>query len=162
MPKLHIPQDVVPFSLLAPAADAGGRTSTYKSLKGAVKAWIVVHINQGAANTVALSPMQALAVAGTTPIAIRATRIWAKLTLAATDFTKAADAVDYTTDAGVEPKVIVFEIDPNLTLTPHSASGVYDCVALTTGASAAANITSAMLYVQMRHKGASVDNVLAD
>ena len=162
MSKLHIPQDVVPFSLLAPAADAAGRTSTYKSLKGAVKAWIVVHIDQGNAATIALSPKQALAVAGTTPIAIRATRIWAKLTAAATNFTRATDAVDYTTDAGVDTKVIVFEIDPNLTLTPESVSGVYDCVALTTGASNAANITSAMLLVQMKHKGASVDNVLAD
>jgi hypothetical protein len=160
--KLTIPSDVVPFSLLAPAADAGGRTSAYKSLKGAVKAWIVVHIGQGAANTILLSPMQALAVAGTTPIPIRATRIWRKSTAAATDFTRVTDAVDYTTSADVDAKVVVFEIDPNLTLTPESASGVYDCVALTTGASAAANITSALLLVQMRYKGTSVDNVLAD
>lgn len=159
---LTIPSDVVPFSLLAPAADAAGRTSTYKSLKGAVKAWIVVHINQGAANTILLSPMQALAVAGTTPIACRASRIWYKSTAAATDFTRATDATTYTTSADVDAKVIVFEIDPNQSLTPESASGVYDCVAISTGASAAANITSAMLLVQMKHKGTSVANVLAD
>jgi len=162
MSDLFIPQDVVPFSLLAPAADAAGRTSTYKSLKGAVKAWIFVHIGQGAANTILLSPMQALAVAGTSPIACRACRIWYKSTAAATDFTKATEATTYTTSADVDAKVIVFEIDPNKSLTPEHATGVYDCVAISTGASAAANITSALLLVQMRHQGASVDNVLAD
>ena len=162
MSDLFIPQDVVPFSLLAPAADAGGRTSSYKSLKGAVKAWIVCHIGQGNAATILLSPMQDLVVAGSTPIACRACRIWYKSTAAATDFTAATEATTYTTSADVDAKVVVFEIDPNKSLTPHATAGVYDCVAISTGASNAANITSALLLVQMRHKGASVDNVLAD
>ncbi len=159
---LFIPQDVVPFSLLGPAADAAGRASTFRSLKGAVKAWIVVHITQGNAATILLTPQQALAVAGTSNIAVRACRIWVKLTAAATDFTKVAEAVSYTTDAGVDTKVVVFEIDPNKSLTPEHATGVYDCVNVSTGASNAANITSALLLVQMRHQGALVDNVLAD
>ncbi len=162
MSKLYIPQDAVPYSLLAPAADAAGRTSAYKSLKGAVKAWIVVHINQGAANTVLLSPMQALAVAGTSPIACRASRIWSKLTAATVQFTAETEATTYTTDAGVDAKVIVFEIDPNKSLTPEHATGVYDCVAVSTGASAAGNITSALLFIQPKHKGATLENPLAD
>ena len=162
MPKLHIPSDVSMQSLLAPAADAGGRTSSYFSIKGAVKAWIVVFINQAAANTVLLSPMQALAVAGTTPIACRASRIWTKLAATEVDWTAATEATTYTTDAGVAAKIIVFEIDPNKSLTPDSASGVYDCVAVSTGASAAANITSALLLWQPKHKGATSESVITD
>jgi hypothetical protein len=162
MPKLHIPQDVSFQSLLAPAADAAGRTSSYFSLKGAVKAWIVVHIGQGNAATVLLSPLQALAVAGTSPIACRASRIWTKLTAATVDWTAQTEATTYTTDAGVDTKVVVFEIDPNKSLTPESATGVYDCVAISTGASNAANITSAMLLWQPKHKGASTTSVITD
>jgi len=160
--KLHIPQDVSFQSLLAPAADAAGRTSSYFSLKGALKAWIVVFINQGAANTVLLSPLQALAVAGTSPIACRASRIWVKLTAATVDWTAETEAATDTTDAGTTAKIIIFEIDPNKSLTPESATGVYDCVAVSTGASAAANITSAMLLWQPKHKGTSTTSVITD
>jgi len=162
MSHLCIPQDAVPFSLLPPAADAAGRTSVYKSLKGAVKAWIVVYINQGAANTVLLSPMQALNVSAGSAIACRACRIYSKLTAATVDFTQDTEATTYTTDAGTDAKVIIFEIDPNKSLTPEHATGVYDCVAVSTGASAAANITSAMLWIQPKHQGTGITNVLAD
>jgi precorrin isomerase len=64
-------------NLLAPAADAAGRTSTYRSLKNALKAYVVVCVNQGNAATVLLSVLQASAVAGTGSKAISATPIWA-------------------------------------------------------------------------------------
>jgi hypothetical protein len=162
MSHLCIPQDAVPFSLLPPAADAGGRTSAYKSLRGAEKAWIVVYINQGAANTVLLSPLQGLDVAGTSPIACRACRIWVKLAPTTVDFTKATEATTYTTDAGAVAKIVVFEIDPNKSLTPEHATGVYDCVAISTGASAAGNITSALLWIQPKHCGTGITDVLTD
>ena len=43
-----------PVSLLAPATDAAGRTSGYLSLKNAHKAYVVAHITQGNAATIAL------------------------------------------------------------------------------------------------------------
>ena len=155
-------EDVLCQPLLYPAADAGGRTSSYYSLKGAVKAWIDVIVTQGNAATILLSPMQALTVAGGTPIACRAARIWTKLTTTAVNFTAQTEATTYTTDAGVSNKVVRFELDLNKVLTPESASGVYDCIAISTGASNAANITAATLYWIPRHHGASSESVITD
>jgi hypothetical protein len=162
MSKLCIPQDVSVQSLLGPAADAAGRTSSYYSLKGAVKAWIIAHITQGNAATILLSPMQALAVAGTSPIAIRASRIFTKLAATEVDWTEQTAAVNYTTDAGLATKLVCFEIDLNRSLTPESATGVYDCIAISTGASNVANITAAELLWQPKHKGASLESVITD
>jgi hypothetical protein len=159
MGHVNIPQSVVPYNMLAPAADAAGRTSVYQSLKGAVKAWIVVYINQGAANTVLLSPLQASAVAGTGTKAISAARIWTKLDEAFTAFTAQTEAATFTTDAAVKAKFVIFEIDPAKVL--DQANG-FDCIAVSTGASAAGNITSATLWVQHGHQGASSFNPLLD
>lgn len=157
--RLNIPQSVTPYHFLAPAADAAGRTSSYLSLKGAVRAWIVVYVDQGNAATILLSPLQASAVAGTGSKAISAARIWVKLDEAATSFTAATEAATYTTDAGVKKKFVIFELDPAKVL--DQANG-FDCIAVSTGASNAANITSATLWVQHGHQGATVFNPIAD
>ena len=156
------PEEISAQPLLYPAADAGGRTSSYYSLKDTVRAWIDVYVTQGNAATVLLSPMQALAVAGTSPIACRATRIWRKLTATTVQWTPETEATTYTTDAGVANKIIRFEIDINKTLTPEHATGVYDCVAISTGASNAANITAATLYWIPKHKGTTLESVITD
>lgn len=163
--KLGIPQNLSFYSLLTPAADAGGRTSAYLSLKNAVKAWIVCFIEQGAANTILLSPLQATVVAGTNTKAISAARIWTKLDHASADFAQAAEAATFTTDAATKSKIVVFELDLAKVLDHAglTTSGVpFDCVAISTGASAAANITSAMLVIQPRHQGATVPSPLTD
>jgi hypothetical protein len=157
--KVQIPEDLVPYDLLSPAADAAGRTSAYLSLKGAVRAWIVVYINQGAANTVLLSPLQATAVAGTGTKAISAARIWTKLDQAFTVFVKQTEAATFTTDAAVKSKVVVFELDP---AKVFDVANSFDCIAISTGASAAGNITSAVLWIQPMHRGATTYNPLLD
>ncbi len=148
-----IPATCVPINLLEPATDAAGRTSSvYISLKNALKAWIVFYVAQGNAATVQLDPVQATAVAGTGSKAIaNALPISVNLDVAASDlFTAATAAVTYTTDAGVKNKIVVFEIDPaNLDL-----AGGFDCIGLTTGASNAANITSALVFIAPRYKPA--------
>jgi len=158
---LSIPETCFPVNLLAPAADAGGRTSAvYPSLKNAVKAWIVFYTTQGAANTILLTPVQATNVAGLgTKVLANVVPIWANLDVAASDaIPKTTSAVNYTTDAGVKNKIVVFEIDPaNLDL----ANG-FDCIGLTTGASAAANITSALLFIQPAVKGANQPSYIAN
>lgn len=159
--RVGLPQNLVPYHLLSPAADAAGRTSPYLSLKNAVKAWIVVYINQGAANTVLLSPLQATAVAGTGSKAISAARIYTKLDEASTDFTAQTEAATFTTDAGVKHKVIIFELDLAKVMDVN-ASTPFDCIAVSTGASAAGNITSALLWIQPRHAGATVPSPLTD
>lgn len=159
--RIGIPETLTPYNLLAPAADAAGRTSTYHSLKGAVKAWIVVYIGQGNAATVLLSPLQASAVAGTGSKAISAARIWTKLDEAFTTFTLQTEAATYTTDAAVKSKLVVFELDPNKVFDVNSATP-FDCIAISTGASNAANITSATLWIQQKHTGLTVANPLVD
>lgn len=157
--ELQIPERLTPYDLLAPAADAAGRTSAYLSLKGAVKAWIEVHINQGNAATVLLSPLQATAVAGTGSKAIAAARIWTKLDEALTTFTKQTEAATYTTDAALKKKIIIFELDPTKVM---DTANDFDCIAVSTGASNAANITSARLWIQHGHQAATPANPLVD
>lgn len=151
---LSIPETAFPVDLLAPAADAGGRTSAiYPSLKNAHKAWIVVHITQGNAATIALTPVQGTAVAGTgSKVLTASVPIWANLDVAAASTqVKRTSAANYTTDAGVKNKIIVFEIDPAVCMDQANS---FDCIGLTTGASNAANITSALLIIQPRYPGA--------
>lgn len=159
MNTINIPETAIPFTMLAPAADAAGRTSVYQSLKGAVKAWIVLHINQGNAATILISPLQATAVAGTGSKAIAAARIWTKLDQAFITFLRQAEAVSFTTDAAVKDKYVVFELDLAKVFDQANA---FDCIAVSTGASNAANITEATLWIEYQHQGATVFNPLVD
>jgi hypothetical protein len=156
---LGAPETVLPIHMLAPAADAAGRTSAYRSLKGCVKAEIWVYVDQGNAATILLSPLQATAVAGTGSKAISVCRIWTKLDEASTDFTKQTEAATYTTDAALKKKIVIFEIDPTKVL---DVAGNFDCIAVSTGASNAANITSALLVLYLSHGGATVVSPLTD
>lgn len=158
--QFKLPENVLPVNLLAPAADAAGRTGGYVSLKGASKAFIVVHINQGNAATVQLSINQATAVAGTGAKAItNAVPIWSNLDAAtAAAFTRRPDAVNYTTDAALKVKTVVFAIDP---ASLDVANG-FDCIAVVTGASNAANITSAQVFLESTYGQATAVNALAD
>lgn len=143
--------DFVPVEALSPAADAAGRTGDYVSLKNAVgPVYIICHITQGNAATIALTPNQATAVAGTGTKALTSdVPIWVNLDCAASDlFTAATAAKDYTTDAGVKHKIVVFRIDP---ASLDLANG-FNCITILTGASNAANITEAQfVFTEMRY-----------
>jgi hypothetical protein len=141
-------------NLLPAAADAAGRTSAFwANIKFGHKAFLICEVNQGAANTVLFTPLQATSLAGANSKALsNPTPIAANLdTSQATgsdQFTFPTQATSYTTDAGVKNKMVIFEIDPaevfdinNLVTTGWSYLGV------STGASAAGNITSARLIV---------------
>jgi hypothetical protein len=137
--------------LLAPAADAGGRTGTvYADLGDCQKAWLVCYVNQGNAATVALTPVQGTAAAGTGSKGLtNNVPIATVLDMAAgTAWTRQTAAKTYTTDAGVKIKAVVFEITPEIAL---DVAGGFRYINVTTGASNAANITSAFLVKQMRH-----------
>jgi hypothetical protein len=158
---IAFPEAVKVVELLAPAADAAGRTSAiYPSLKNVHRAWIVAHVNQGNAATVALTPKQASAVAGTgTKVLANAVPIWAGEDLAASDaLPRQADGTSFTTDAEVKHKIVVFQIDP----AKLDVAGGFDCIGLTTGASSAANITSAVLIAEMRYGSAAPPSLIVD
>lgn len=133
-----LPEDCKLGLPLAPAADAAGRTGTWLKVTGAHKLYLVATITQGNAATILLTPQQATSSAGAGAKAIAGARIWACLDYAASDaLVRAADAANYTTDAGVKLKVVVFEIDPAYLDVVNG----FVWVTLVTGASNAANIT---------------------
>lgn len=131
-------------SLLTPAADAAGRTGVYKSLKGAHMASIVVKVNQANAATVLITPLQASAVAGTGSKALSADcPIYVMADDVTGVWTRVADAKNFTTSAAVKTKFVRFDIDPS----KLDVANGFDCLSVSTGASNAANITSADLVI---------------
>jgi hypothetical protein len=159
--KFHLVENAAIVEALAPAADAAGRAGDYVSLKNGSRLFIVVHITQGNAATVALTVFQASAVAGTGEKAITNTvPIWSNLDTATSDaLVRRTDAVSYMTDAAVKNKVVVFQIDA---ASLDVANG-FDCVCVKTGASNAANITQAAYYlVGERYQQVTVPSAIVD
>lgn len=149
-----LPQQAQITGLLAPAADASGRTGAWITAKYAHKVYIICYINQGNAATILLTPEQAQGgavgsqVTGTGAKALTGgVRIWYAQNITSgtgTDqFVRQTDAVNFTTDAGVEPKICIFEIQPeDLDLVNG-----FNALTVVTGASNVANITSALAVV---------------
>lgn len=119
-------------------------TGDYVSLKNYGKAYVIVHVAQGAADVMAISIEQATVVAGTdSKVITNVVPIWSNLDCAASDtLVERTAAVNYSLDVGLKHKTVVFEIDPALLDVAHD----FDCICVKTGASNAANITSA-LYI---------------
>lgn len=160
MAFVTVPEKYKMVAALNPATDAAGRTGAYVSLKNVNLAYIVVHITQGNAATIALSINQATAVAGTSAKAITASvPIWSNLDVSASDaLVRRTDAVSYTTDAGVKNKIVVFQIDP---ATLDVANG-FDCIAVVTGSSNVANITQAVYLLDERYQQATPPTAITD
>ena len=137
--KFTLPEEAKIVGCIKPAADAAGRTGRYVTLKAAHKAYIVFHIDQGNAATIALTVNQAKDVSGTSAKALSAgIRWWSALDEATTDdLVRQSDGASYTTDAAVKEKVVVAEIDP----TALDLANGFDCIAGVTGASNVANLT---------------------
>jgi hypothetical protein len=158
--QFSMPYQIPPVSLLAPAADAAGRTSSYRSLKNALKVYVVAEVNQGNAATVQFSLLQAKDVSGGSSKAISATPIWSDLDTVASDALVAqAAAASYTTDAAVKNKLVVFEIVPEQCM---DVTNGFRSIAIQTGASNAANITRAELFVLGSYEGASQPSTYAN
>jgi hypothetical protein len=149
-----LPYQLPPIKLLPAAADSAGRTSSYVSLRNALKAWIVCEVNQGNAATVQFTPLQAKDSSGTGSKAIATAPIWLNndtSTSTGSDALAAqAAAANFTTDATTKDKLVIFELTPEAIL--DIANG-FNHIALQTGASNAANITSAALHVLGAYQG---------
>ena len=147
MPSIS-PEQVHVVDVLAPAADAAGRSSDAVSLKFFAGVAIVeASINQGAANTVALTLQQCTTVAGAGAKALAAgVPIYASQDVGGTAgdvLSRQTDGVAFTTNATVGRKTIRFVV-PVATL---DLAGGFDCLRLVTGPSAAGNITSARVLL---------------
>lgn len=160
--KMSLPESMKFVELLPLATDAAGRAASGAvSLKNAGKCFLKVNLTQGNAATVLLTPMQASAVAKTGgKVLTNAVRIWANLDTAASDtLVRQADAVNYTTDAGLKNKQVIFEIDPALL---DVANG-FDCIYISTGASHAANLTFAeAVLTDLRFASATPPSAIVD
>jgi len=141
-----------PIQLFAPAADSAGRTGSYRSMANAEKAWIVVRVNQGNAATVLLSVLQAKDSSGGSSKAIAACPISFNIDTSLTDTLAAQTAAaTFTTDAGTKDKIVVFEIEPEAALDVNNG---FNHITVSTGASNAANITDAMLFMWGKYQQA--------
>jgi hypothetical protein len=160
--KLTLPEQCKIVELLPLATDAAGRAAAVAvSLKNAARCYILVSLTQGNAATVLLTPMQASAVAKTGgKVLTNPIRIWSNLNTAASDtLVRQTDAVNYTTDAGVFNKQVLFEIDP---ASLDLANG-FDCVYISTGASNVANLTSAIaILTDLRFASATPPSAIVD
>jgi hypothetical protein len=158
--QFSMPAQIPPVALLAPAADAGGRTSSYRSLKNALKAYIVAEVNQGNAATVQFSVLQAKDVSGTSSKAVTSMPIWLVNDTSVSDALVAqAAAASFTTDATTKDKFVVFEIEPEACM--DVANG-FRSIAISTGASNAANITRAELFILGSYQGGSAPSSYAN
>ena len=151
--QFSMPYTIPPVGLLPPAADAGGRTSSYRDLLNAMKAYVVVHINQGNAAQVTLSILQAQDVSGTNSKATGVVPIWLTADTSASDaLAVQTAAATFTSSATLKDKIVVFEITPEACL--DVANG-FHTIGVSTGASNAANITEAELFILGSYQGAS-------
>ena len=152
------PEEIKIIQAIEPKADGAGTTGDYISLKNAHKVTVVVHITQGNAATIEVGDNEATSVAGGSAAAItKDLKISSNLDCAASDvLVKRTDAATYTTDAGVKHKQVVIEIDPAL------LSSGFDCIAITTGASNAANLVSAQYFIKTRYPQATPPSAVVD
>ncbi len=143
-----------PVSLLAPAADAAGRTGSYRSLRHCQKAFITARVNLGSTTPVTFTLLQAQDASGTGSKAINAVPIWLVDNTGTTDaFVAQTPGASFTTDGVSAEKFVVFEI--LLEAAIDIANG-FVTIALQTSASNAANITDGTLMLVTNFPGQHV------
>ena len=144
--NFSLPQQAQIIDLLESAADAAGRTSaTYVSMTNAQKAYIVCRVSQGHAATAAFTPLQGTSAAKAGSKAITACPIWSNLDTATSDaLVSRTAAANYTVDAALKNKMVVFEIDPGACMDINNG---FNHIGVSTGASNALNLTSALLIL---------------
>jgi len=151
--QISMPYQFPPVALLPPAADAAGRTSAYRDLANALKAWVVVHVNQGNAAQVTLSILQGQDVSGTGSKAVGVMPTWLVAATATADgLVVPTPGATFQTSATVADKLVIFEITPEMCMDLVNG---FHTIAVQTSASNAANITEAELFIYGSYQGAS-------
>lgn len=156
MSLISLPESYKIVEAITPQVGAA-ITGDYVSLKNANRAFVVVHVAQGNAATMAITIEKATDVAATGSTAITTVvPIWANEDCATSDtLVRQTDAVSFTTSAALKHKVVVFQIDP-------ATLGAYDCITVKTAASHADNLTSAIYLLDERYKQATPPTAITD
>lgn len=161
---MNLPQDFSVVQLAAPQiGTAAAVTSDVLSLKHAIKAWIIVDLAPAGGAALALTPQRCVDVTpSANAVLVTAVPIWANQDTATDDALEPqTDAVNFTTDADVNNKQIVFEIDP--ASLGETALGVrYDCIRIVTGALPITDYISIMAIVQHAYAECEPPSVIVD
>lgn len=158
--QFSMPYTIPPVVMLPIAADAAGRTSaTWFDLKNCVgKVYIICEVNQGNAATVLLTPLQATSLAGAGSKAISAVPIWLVADTSVTDaLVQQANAANFTTSATLKDKLVIFELECESALDMVNG---FSYLGVSTGASNAANITGAKMFMLRAIQGASAPSTM--
>jgi len=149
MSYISFPENLMIVPGLNPiVGTAAEQTSIPISLKNVQKMWAVVYLNTVSTDAVAIVPQtDALVAFGSAAVLVTAVPIWINLDAQVSDaWTRAADAVNYTTAVDNNGKMIVFEIDPSNFRTTATAASDDDCFRISLTA-VNANDYSAIFYI---------------
>ena len=157
--QFSLVEQIPGIEALPPAADASGRSGAWLYAGYWDKIFIVCRVNQGNAATVQFTPQQAKDLSGTGAKALTNNcNIFTNLNTTAGDqYTLQTAAANYTTDAGLHSKFVVFEIVPEDHM--DMANG-FCTITANTGASNASNITQIDIYGFQRFQQRQVPSVL--
>jgi len=156
--NISIPTKLKVVQAFAPKTTNAALTSQVVTLKGAVKAWLVLHFTQAAGFASTPTIKQATDIAAGTNAAGPTCRIWANEDTAATDTLVAQTAgASYAVAADVKNKTVIFEIDP------ASLTDGYDCVYCTIATSSqATNFVSGEWLLQANFQQATIPSAILD
>ncbi len=146
---------------ITPGAAGVALVGDYVSLRDVEDCFVVVHVNQANAATVAITIEQAQDVAGSGSKAITVpVPIWANQDCAASDaLVRQADAVSFTTSSVIKHKLVVFQIDP----AHLDVNNGFDCIVVKTAASDVTNIVAAQYHMSgLRYGGSTPPSDIVD
>jgi hypothetical protein len=146
-----IPQEAFPAASIPLQTGAAGATGASISMKNALRAWVKFVVTQGNAATVALSINQGINVAfGSSKALISTVPIWLNDTANTQSiFARQTDAINFTTDATLATKIVIFQLDPN----KLDVNNGFNTIQPVIGASNAANIIGCEVWFMPRYQG---------
>ena len=152
---LQIPEGLFPISMTKPVTTDGGFSTDAVSLKNAVMAWIVVHLNQAGAAATTIVPMRTTAVDTTGAVLTNVVPIWYGVVTTATNaIARQTDAVNYTMGGSVTGNTyLIFQIDP------ANLGSTYDCIYVDVATGHASSFMEVTCWVQPKHASAVADQL---
>lgn len=158
MSTISVPTKFKIVQAFAPKTTNAALTSQVVTLKGAIRAWLILHFTNAVGFASVPTIKQATDIAAATNAAGPTCRIWANEDTAATDTLVAQTAgASYTMGSDIKNKVVVFEIDP------ASLTDGYDCVYCTIATSSqATDFVSGEWLIQHNFSQTTIPTAILD